>query len=449
MEFLPHTAADRRVMLDRLGIDTVEELFRDIPGEVRFRGELNLPPAMSEPELRAHMERLAAADPRVSRGTCFLGGGAYDHFVPAVVGQLLARGEFYTAYTPYQAEISQGTLQAIYEFQTMICELTGMDVANASMYDGASALAEAALLAYGASRGRRRRVVVSAAVDPQYRRVLRTYCAGPGLEVVEVPWLEGATAVAALEAAVDAQTACVIIQQPNFLGVVEDPVPAARAAERAGALLVTAVDPISLGILTPPGAYGAHVVVGEGQPLGNPLNFGGPYLGFFAARQDLVRQMPGRIAGATRDEQGRRGFVLTLQTREQHIRRERATSNICSNQALNALAASIYLAHMGPAGLRDTAELCLQKAHYAARAIDGLDGFALAFPERPFFKEFTVRTRHNPEQVLRHLQEAGILAGPALGSMAAGLADAFLVAVTEKRTRAEIDRLVAALASVA
>lgn len=445
--YLPHTEADRREMLAALGLDGVEGLFAGIPAEVRLNRPLDLPPGLSEPEAVARITALAARNAGPGRFACFLGGGAYDHHVPAAVGHLVSRGEFLTSYTPYQAEISQGTLQAIYEFQSMICALTGLDVANASVYDGASALAEAALMACRVTG--RRRLLVSAAVHPAHRRVLKTYASGPALPVEEVPARGGATDPAALGAALarGEPAAAVIVQEPNHLGLLEPVEDLAATARAAGALFVTSVDPISLGILEPPGSYGADIAVGEGQPLGLGLGFGGPYLGFLAAREAFLRQLPGRIAGRTVDARGRRGFVLTLQAREQHIRREKATSNICSNQALMALAATVYLSLMGPEGLRCVADLCLEKAHYAAGRLTAVPGVSLAF-DRPFFKEFALRLPRPAAAVLAGLAERGFLAGPDLAPLGPETAGCILVAVTEKRTRAEIDALAAALEEV-
>ncbi len=444
MAYLPHTDADRREMLAALGLRDVEELFAEVPPEVRLGRPLDLPPALAEPEALALLRRLAACNADPDRHACFLGGGAYDHHVPAAVVHLLSRGEFLTSYTPYQAEISQGTLQAIYEFQSLVCALTGLDAANASLYDGASALAEAALLACRATG--RRRLLVSATVNPAYRQVLRTYAAGPGLPVEEVPAREGVTDTGALAAALarGEPAAAVLLQEPNFFGALEPVREASDLARRQGALFVASVDPVSLGLLAPPGEYGADVAVGEGQALGCGLSFGGPYLGFMAVREAYLRQLPGRVVGATVDARGRRGFTLTLQAREQHIRRERATSNICTNQALMALAATIHLSLLGPAGLRRLGELCLEKAHYAAERLTAVPGVSLAW-ERPFFKEFALRLPRPAREVRAALAARGFLVGPVAPAEGE---DLLLVAVTEKRTRAEIDGLAAALEEV-
>jgi glycine dehydrogenase subunit 1 len=446
--YLPNTEADRRAMLAELGLDSVEDLFRDIPEKVRFRGRLDLPPALSEPELLAHMKALAGRNADASEWVLFLGGGAYDHFIPSVVGHVIGRSEFYTAYTPYQAEVSQGVLQSIYEYQSLITRLTGMDVANASMYDGASAMAEAALIACAATR--RKKVVVPSTVSPEYRETILTYTAGQKIEVAVAPYdAETGTAdLSELEKLVDDDTAAVLLQHPNYFGCLEDPGEVSRLAHGVRALFVVGVDPVSLGVLKPPGEYGADIALGEGQPLGNPLSFGGPYLGFFAATEKLIRRMPGRIAGATVDKDGDRGFVLTFQTREQHIRREKATSNICSNEALNALAAAVYLTAMGREGLVEVAKLCLHKARYARERLSALPGFRTPFGA-PFFKEFVVSGPRPLEDLNRSLASRRMLVGPDLGRHYPELEGSFLVAVTEKRTRAEIDGLADGLGGVA
>ena len=428
-------------MLDALGVESIDDLFAAIPEEVRFRGKMDLPPAMAELDLVRHMKALAGRNISTEDIVCFLGAGAYDHFLPAVVDHMLSREEFYTAYTPYQPEVSQGTLQVIFEFQTLVTQLTGMDVANASMYDGATAVMEAALMA-GRIVRKGDRVVISESVHPRYRQVLATYLDGLDWEVVEVPTAEGVTDLAALREAMDDRTLAVIAQSPNFFGMLE---PVDEIAEISGrAQFVVACDPISLGVLRPPADYGADIAVGEGQPLGNPLSFGGPYLGFFAAGQKHIRRMPGRLIGRTSDVDGTRGFVMTMQTREQHIRRDRATSNICTNEALNALAAVAYLSTMGKQGLREAAEQSLQKAHYAARTIDGLKGYRLRF-DQPFFKEFVVECDRPAAEVVSALARDGFLAGLDLGRLYPGMENSLLVAVTEKRTKDEIDEFAARL----
>jgi glycine dehydrogenase subunit 1 len=446
MSYVPHSPEDVRRMLDVIGVQSVADLFSQIPREYLLDRPLDLPPPLSEWEAARLFSARAAANESL---VCFAGGGIYDHYVPAAVDAILRRSEFYTAYTPYQPEVSQGTLQVIYEFQSLICELTGLDVANASMYDGASATAEAMLMARSITRGARPAVAVAGSLHPHYRRVLETYNAGVGLELRTISCgPDGRLEPEALRAAVRDDTAAVIVQSPNFFGVIEDWAAAADVAHAAGALLVAVFDPISLALLRSPGECGADIAVGEGQGLGNAMSFGGPALGLFACRQQFVRHMPGRIAGATVDQDGRRGFVLTLQTREQHIRREKATSNICTNQALNALAATLYLALVGRQGLRQVAEASLRGAHYAFERLTTLDGIAPLFPGGPFFKEFALRTERPARELIEAARRRGILAGIALDRFrdVTGIPDGLLVAVTEKRSKEEIDRLVEALA---
>ena len=443
MTYIPNTDADRQAMMEAIGIGSVEELLTVIPEGVRLDRPLDLPSALSELELHDTLGEMAARNGSADRMASFVGGGMYDHFVPSAIGHLAGRSEFLTSYTPYQPEVSQGTLQGIYEFQTMICELTGLDVANASMYDGASATAEAAMLARAATR--RDRVILAGSVHPHYVETVRTYAHGPGIEVETLPCPNGALDPGLLEAALTDDTACVVVQHPNFFGCLESMRRLERVVHGAGALLVMAVDPVSLGVIESPGAYGADIAVGEGQSLGNQVSYGGPALGFFAARDRFVRRMPGRIAGQTVDQAGRRGFVLTLQAREQHIRRDKATSNICTSQQLNALMATIYLSLIGKEGLKQVAELCLHKSHYAAERIADLPGYALAF-DRPFFKEFVVRTPAPPGEIVTRLADDGLLAGIDLARFPSlEIDDGLLIAVTERRTRAQIDRLVEAL----
>jgi glycine dehydrogenase subunit 1 len=445
MRYLATTAAQRAAMLQTIGVSEVETLLERIPSKARLGRELQIPPALAEADLTAHVGELAATDAHGADYVSFLGGGAYDHYVPSVINHLLLRSEFFTAYTPYQPEASQGTLRSIYEYQTMICELTGMDVTNASIYDGGSALAEAALMAHGVTE--REQLVVSAAVSPLARRVVATYCAGPRLAIKTAPWTDGVTDLDALRKTVSEKTAAVVVQYPNFFGCLEDLDAMAALAHERGALFVVSIDPIALAVLRPPGEAGADIVVGEGQGLGNPVMGGGPYLGLFACRKELVRRMPGRLVGATVDKDGRRGFVLTLQTREQHIRREKATSNICTNVALVALGATIYLALLGKEGLRQVASLSTAKAHYAADVLGRVAGVSRRF-EAPFFKEFVLRLPKTPDRVLRALRRRKILGGVALKPFDRALKDCLLVAVTEMRTRAEIDAYAEALASV-
>ena len=445
MRYIPNTAAQRTAMLRTIGVAEIEALLDRIPGKARLGRDLAIPAALAEGDLVAHVCGLAERNAHAGEYLSFLGGGAYDHYVPSVINHLLLRSEFFTAYTPYQPEASQGTLRSIYEYQTMICELTGMDVTNASLYDGGSALAEAALMAHGVTE--REEIVVSGAASPLARRVVATYCAGPRLPVRTVPWADGVTDLDALRKAVSDRTAAVMVQYPNFFGCLEDLDAAARLAHERGALLVVSVDPVALAVLRPPGEAGADIVVGEGQGLGSPTTGGGPYLGLFACRKELVRRMPGRLVGATVDRKGRRGFVLTLQTREQHIRREKATSNICTNVALVALGATIYLALMGKEGLRQVASLSTAKAHYAAETLGKVPGVSRRFGT-PFFKEFVLRVPKPPERVLRALRKRKILGGVPLGQFDRTLRDGLLVAVTENRSRAEIDGYAEALASV-
>jgi glycine dehydrogenase subunit 1 len=433
LPYIPNTDEDRQAMLAAIGIASAEELFADIPPECRVT-DLGLPPALSEPELVRELTALAGRNRPVDGMPCFLGGGAYRHFIPSVVGEVVGRSEYATAYTPYQAEISQGTLQTAFEFQSMVCELTAMDVANAGMYDGASALAEACLMAAGVTG--RRRIALLSTIHPHCQAVVRTYVFGRDLKVDVLP-PDGL--------ALSEEHACLAVQQPDFFGYFLPDVEALeRAAHQAGALFVVSVDPISLGLFRPPGEYGADVVVGEGQSLGSPLNFGGPYLGLFACRQQHLRQMPGRIVGRTSDAQGRTGYVLTIQTREQHIRRERATSNICTSQQLVALAATVYLAAMGKQGLRQVAELCYHRAHYAARRIGELRGYSPPL-DGVFFKEFVVRCPRPPSEVNRALLERGIVGGLDVSQQ---VENGLLLCVTEMNTRQEIDRLVDALGEI-
>jgi glycine dehydrogenase subunit 1 len=445
VSFLSLTEADRDEMLAVIGVASVDELFRDIPRGVRLDRPLDLEPALSEPELVAHLEQLAARNVDTRRELSFLGAGIYDHYVPAVVDAILQRGEFLTAYTPYQPELSQGVLQAIFEYQTAICELTGMDVSNASGYDGTTVAADACFMAKHITG--RTRIVVTEATSPQVRQVMKTYAPGFGLEVVEVPHVGGVTDPAAVAAAaVDA--AAVVFQQPNFLGCLEPAPDLAAAAADAGALPVAHVDPLSLGVLEAPGRYGCAIVAGEGQGAGNAQSFGGPHYGFLACRLEHVRRMPGRIVGETTDADGRRGYVLTLSTREQHIRRAKATSNITTNQTLLALGGLVYLTWLGPTGLREIGETCMALAGYARRRLEEA-GLELLFPEETTFKEFAVRVGRNAREVITAARERGVHPGYALGRDYPGLEEGLLVAVTEKRTPTDIDRLAEVLSEVA
>ncbi|HEX9416482.1 MAG TPA: aminomethyl-transferring glycine dehydrogenase subunit GcvPA [Gaiellaceae bacterium] len=443
MGYLSLTESDREEMLETIGVASIEELFGDIPEGVRYHGRLDVPPALSEQELVAHLAELAAKNVPTGAELSFLGAGMYDHYVPAVVDAVLSRGELLTAYTPYQPEMSQGVLQAIFEYQTAICELTGLDVSNASGYDGTTVAADACYIAKHATG--RSKVVIAESVNPQVRQVVKTYAPGFALEVVEVPHRNGVTDPEELgEAARDA--ACAIFQQPNFFGCLEPAPELASAAADAEALAVAHVDPISLGLLEAPGNYGCAIAVGEGQGAGNYLSFGGPHYGFLAARSDLIRRMPGRIVGETTDTAGERGYVLTLQTREQHIRREKATSNITTNQTLLALAGLVYLSWLGPEGLREVGETCLALADYAKRTLTAA-GAELLFPDQATFKEFAIRVGRPAREAIRAAREQGVHPGYALGRDYQGLDDVLLVCVTEKKTRADIERLAEVIAS--
>ena len=443
MGYTPHTAADREQMLAVIGVESIEDLFADIPAAVRT-SRFEVPPALAEQEVRAELQRLAGRNriPRIS----FLGAGVYRHLIPSVVDEVVGRAEFSTSYTPYQPEVSQGTLQSIYEFQSLICELTGMEVASASHYDGATATAEAALMACRLTG--REAIAVSSAVSPMVRRVLATYCSGPGIEIVDLEadladGGSGLTHPATAAKLLDDRFACLVVQQPNFFGGIEPMGELAEVVHAAGAQLVAVVEPTSLALLEAPGAYGADIVAAEGQPLGIPTSYGGPYVGLMAARMDSVRQMPGRLAGATRDAQGRKGYVLTLQAREQHIRREKAASNICTNQALCALAATAYLTAVGPEGLREVAELSVIQARHITAALEAA-GLAERRFSAPYFAEVAMRL---PDASRRHaaLVEQGIVAGFVLEEDYPQLSDTLLLAATELTTDAEIEALVEAL----
>ena len=452
MVYTPHTEVERQQMLEAIGVETMADLFADVPEAFRFP-DLDLPAPLSEMEVLQQLQELSGRNLAtettpsfLGAPPSFLGAGAYRHWVPSVVDYVISRGEFATAYTPYQAEISQGTLQAIFEYQTLICDLTGMEVANASHYDGATATAEAVIQAYNVFRKKRGKILLSPALNPQYRDVVRTYTQGMDVEIAGDRSID--TTLDDLVAQVDADTACVIVQSPNFLGQIE---PLGGLADRIHArdpktLLVVVTNPISLGLLEPPGHYDADIVLGDGQPLGLGLNFGGPYLGFYATRLAYVRQMAGRVVGQTTDAAGKTGYVMTLTTREQHIRRDKATSNICTNQGLMALAATVYLSTLGKHGLRRIAELNYHKAHYAAAEIARLDGYAVD-DAAPFFNEFVVRCPAPVAEINRHLAslDRPILGGYDLGNEIAGWEDRMLVAVTEMNSRAEIDAFVEAL----
>jgi glycine dehydrogenase subunit 1 len=439
LSYLALTEADRDAMLETIGVESIDDLFADLPDGIRFDRPLDVPPALTEQELTAYFEELASQNEHNGSHVSFLGAGLYDHYVPAVVDAVLQRGEFLTAYTPYQPELSQGVLQSIFEYQTAICELTGMDVSNASGYDGTTVAADACYIAKHATG--RSKVVITEATNPQVRQVVKTYAPGFGLDVVEVPHRDGATDPDELRSAVDG-AACAIFQHPNFFGVLEPAPDLAAAAADAEALPVAHVDPISLGVLEAPGNYGCALAIGEGQSAGNHISYGGPHYGFLAARSEFIRRMPGRIVGETTDAAGNRGYVLTLQTREQHIRREKATSNITTNQTLLALAGVVYLSWLGPQGLREVGETCMALAEYAKERL----GLPLLFSDRTTFKEFAVRVGRNARQVIREALAQGIHPGYALGRDYPGMDDVLLVAFTERRTKAEIDRLAEVLA---
>lgn len=442
--YIPLTPSDIEAMLRVIGVNSVDDLFSDIPEEMRFEGTLALPKALTEPELLRHCQRLAEQNQDVEKVVSFLGAGIYEHYVPAVVEHLVGRSEFYTAYTPYQAEVSQGVLQAIYEFQTMICQLTGMDVANASVYDAGTALVEAVNIARSTTR--RDRVIFAETMHPDHLAVNRTYADFQGWTLSYGASADGVCDLEVLD--VDENTAAVVVQQPNFFGCLEDLEAIAEVAHAKGALLIVCADPISLGILKAPGECGADIVVGEGQSLGNPMSYGGPTLGLFAAKEKYLRKLPGRIVGRTHDEKGNIGYVLTLQAREQHIRRQRASSNICSNQALNALAATIYLAVMGPYGLRDVASQCVQKAHYLAHrlASEGIGELVFA---SPFAYEFAFRPKIGVAAAVKRAQDAGYIAGLPLDgrygmpeTVGEQVKGSLLICVTETKTKADLDGLV-------
>ena len=441
--YIPHTADDRKRMMNFLGIKDTDELFHDIPDSIRMHGPLDLPPAMAELELEKHLLSLAGKNLDFSRVVSFLGAGAYEHYQPSVVDAIVSRSEFYTSYTPYQPEVSQGMLQAIFEYQTMVSELTGMDLANASMYDGPTAFAEAGIVC--CAQTRRNKVVVAGSVHPDYKLVLDTYAAGQSIEVVGTSYgSDGRTDLEALASLLDETVAGVLVQYPNFFGGIEDLGAIVNMAHNKGALVVVSTYPIALGLLTPPGSFDVDIVVAEGQSLGNSVAFGGPYLGIMAAKRELMRRMPGRIVGQTTDAEERRGFVLTLQAREQHIRREKATSNICSNQALNALAATVYLAYMGREGMREVALQNFHKAHYLQSALTQLDGVEPVFTAS-FFNEFVIRLRKPVEAIQAELLKRGFVFGLDLGKYVPDLANCLLINVTEVRTRAEMDAVVAEL----
>ncbi len=441
--FIPHTDAEREAMLRTIGVKQMEDLFQSLPAEKLFP-ELDLPPGATEMEALAELQGIAAANETTQELISFLGAGAYNHYIPAAVDSLLRRGEFYTAYTPYQPEVSQGTLQAIFEYQSLITALTGMEVSNASHYDGATAVAEAVNMAYHNFRGKRAKVLISPALHPHCKETIHTYIQGSKIKLVgeDTPIDAGPDELIQL---IDKETALVVVQYPDFLGRIYDYTALVEAAHEAKALVAIHVNPLALGLLKPPSEFGADIVTGEGQPLGIPLSFGGPYLGIFATRKKYVRKMTGRIAGETVDDRGQRGYVLTLSTREQHIRREKATSNICTNQGLMVLASAIYLSLLGKSGLDQVAELNYHKAHYAAGEIAAIPGYELAY-EAPFFNEFTMRCPRPAAEINAHLLAHDIIGGYDLGQAFDGLNDCLLIAVTEMNSREEIDLLIQTLA---
>lgn len=449
MPYIPLSPEDVREMLAAVGVRSVDDLFADIPRHLRMKRKPRLPKPAAEIELQREAAAAAARTETFDRVNAFVGAGVYDHFIPAAVQHLAHRVETVTSYTPYQPEASQGNLTFIFEYQTAICELTGMEVSNASMYEGGSACAEACLMAIRINGKGRGKVLVSAGLHPEYRRITETYVRNiEGVEVEEVPLRDGATDIEALARMSDASTVAFLMQTPNFLGVVEDGPALAAAAKRDGAKLLVCADPIALALLEPPGAWGADIVCGEGQQLGCGLAYGGPYFGFFASRMEYIRQMPGRISGETVDMEGRRGFVLTLGTREQHIRRDRATSNICTNQGLLALRGLVYLSALGPQGLREVAEGCLANAHYAFERITAIPGWKAAFPGRPFFQEFAVDGPLPAAEAVARLRRKRILPGVPLTQWSADHPNRLLVAVTEVKTKRQIDALAKGLASL-
>jgi len=446
VHYLPLTAQDEKEILSKLGISSFDELLdKIIPKELQYQEIIGLPTAVSEHEVRKILKDLASINYNTSDFISFLGAGVYDHYIPAIVDSLISRSEFYTAYTPYQAEVSQGTLQTIFEYQSAICELTSMEVSNASMYDGGSALAEACHMAHAING--RNKVILSELVHPFYQRIARTYTKECGMEIVICPAKDGVLDVDALRKIVGGQTSCVAVQQPNFYGNLELMPEIAEIAHKNGGLFISVVDPISLGIIMPPGEYNADIVVGEGQGMGIAQGFGGPLLGIFATKMEFVRFMPGRVVGETTDVEGKRGFVLTLQTREQHIRREKATSNICTNEALCALSSLIYLCCLGKQGIVDVGNLCVSKSHYLHNRIKELKGIKPLYNQE-FFKEFVVETGKSAREIVDKLLDDKIFAGVPLSLFNSNLPKHLLIAVTEKRSKEEIDKFVDALSTI-
>lgn len=437
MSFLTNSEQDIQEMLKIIGVDNFEQLISNIPADLRFKGDLDIPEALSEYEVSNLVAALAIKN---KTGISFMGGGAYDHYIPAIISSLISRSEFYTAYTPYQPEVSQGTLQSIYEFQSLICELTAMDVTNASMYEGGSALAEAMLLACSSTR--KNKVLVAGTINYKYRQVLETYSTYNDIEITDLPVSDFLVSPSDIKNLIDDDTAAVIIQHPNYFGYLEDVQSVGNMLKDKKTLFISYYDPISLGLLEPPGNYGANIAIAEGQVLGNYQNFGGPYVGLFSTGKDLVRKVPGRLAGLTNDLDGKPGYVLTLQTREQHIRREKATSNICTNSGLVALAATIYLAALGKQGMMEVANLCLQKSHYLADNLNKINGVNVIL-QPSFFKEFVVKMPKDVNLILKEMESLSILGGINLTSL--GYENYMLIAVTEKRTKEEIDKYITAM----
>ncbi len=446
MHYLPLTAQDETEILRKLGVLSFQELIDDIvPVSLQHRDKIGLPPSVSENEVRKILKNLAGANSNLNENLSYLGAGVYDHYIPAIVDSIISRSEFYTAYTPYQAEVSQGTLQTIFEYQSVICELTGLEVSNASMYDGGSALAEACHMA--SSIKGKKKLILSELINPFYQKIVKTYTQECCIEIVNCPSKYGVTDYAMLNDLIDADTSCVAIQHPNFYGCLEDMQEVEKIVHAKGALLISVVDPISLGVIMPPGEYEADIAVGEGQAMGIAQGFGGPFLGIFATRADYVRFMPGRLVGETTDADGKRGFVLTMQTREQHIRREKATSNICTNEALCALSSLIYLCSLGKAGIIDVGNQCLAKSHYLRSRLKELKGIRPAF-EQEFFKEFVVETRKSAKEILEKLFDCKIFGGVPLSLFNEKLNNHFLIAITEKRTKEEIDHYIDCLKKI-
>ncbi len=444
--YIPHTSEDEQEMLKSIGLNSVDELFSDIPEDIALKRELGMSTSKSEIEVARYLTKLSQRNKTINDMTCFLGAGAYDHYIPSIVDHIISRSEYYTSYTPYQPEISQGTLQYIFEYQTLICNLTGMEVSNASLYDGGTAIAEAALMV--ASVARKDEIIISKTVNPQARRVLKTYAHTQGFKIVEVDMKDGITDLEELEKLISKDTGAVVVQSPNFFGIIEDLKATSdivHTSKKAG--LIASVDPISLGILKRPGDLGVDVVVGEGQSMGMPLAFGGPYLGFMASNDKYMRKLPGRIVGQTEDMDGKRSFVLTLTAREQHIRREKATSNICSNQGLNTLAATVYMVTLGKDGLREVALQSAKKAHYALEKIVESGKYRPLF-DKPFFKEFAITSDIDPDKITDRLKQDNIIGGYDLGIDYPQFKNSILYAVTEKRTREEIDRLSSVLEGI-